>query len=437
MLVSVYHFMPRVILIAKLKNKSVPRSLATQSRRQMILLGSVVFIGLMILITIFSFYQVDQAMNNYTRLEAVKLEKLIISNPNYTIPYKEERKVYRDWRDIPSEFQQLFEKQGRRSGEVLEAERINPKGNREYVYLIYSNTHLSSGIYILDVEDAKTIDQLVQTIFEKTIFEASLIISLFMLFFFFVIAFIFRRALLPINLLIDWSKKIREKPEEEAVASFSIQELNDIAEDLLSSLQKIKDYNIREKQFLQHASHELRTPLAIIQASLDTLGIRIENNHPNYAALERASRASNNMILLSNALLWLSRQTNRKIEKTKVIPTKICQELMRDLNYLISGKDIKVDINGNDESIVIEEDLFRIILANLIRNAYQHSAPGIVSIQINRKSLSISNPIEQESSNPVQSFGLGLQLIERIAIKLDWKFNLKLEYNQAIVKLIW
>lgn len=419
------------------RNKSPARSLATQSRRQMILLGTIVFIGLMILIIIFSFYQIDKAVDNYTRLEAVKLEKLISDHPDIPLPNNEELQVYRSWDDIPSDFQRLFEKNKKLTGKVLEAQRINHKGDREYVYLTYSNTLIKSGIYMLDIEDAETIDQLAKTIFEKTIIEAGFIISIFMLFFFLAIAFIFRSALQPINLLVDWSNKVKEQPDKHATANFSIKELNDIAGHLLSNLQKVKDYNVREQQFLQHASHELRTPLAIIQASLDTLEIRTPKDHPSYPSLKRANRASHNMIRLSEALLWISRQSNREIEKVQINPAEVCQELITEMQYLTLGKDIEIKTHCHCMHINIEADLFRIILANLIRNGFQHSSCGTISITINEQGLIMTNPVEKGTIPATQCFGLGLQLVERIALKLGWLFHFNLESNRATVSLKW
>lgn len=413
------------------------RSLAEQSRRQLLWLGIVIFIGLFTLVTIFSFYQIEHATDSYMRLEAAKLEQAIISNPKHPLPRNSELSAYRYWDSIPVEFTQLFSKDEAFPGKVLSAERINPEGEREYIYLMYSNTQSSDGIYMLDVEQANSIDSLIQSIFEQTIINAGFMIGVFTLLFFLIIAWMFRNAIQPLNLLVNWSEKIKQHPEEDIDVNFSIKELNDIAQHLLASLQQIKDYNIREQQFLKHASHELRTPLAIIQASLDTLTVRTSPNHPNYAALERASRASNNMILLTQALLWLSRKSNQTIQLTLLNPAKICEELIADMRYLVAGKAIQVRFSANSKEIKIAEDLFRIVLANLIRNAFQHSAAGVVLITINDQSLGILNPVEADTLPSVQSFGLGLQLVQRIATELGWQFDFKINNNKASISLYW
>lgn len=188
---------------------------------------------------------------------------------------------------------------------------------------------------------------------------------------------------------------------------------------------------------MRHASHELRTPLAIIQASLDTLGVRTAPEDPNFPSLLRASRACANMILLSEALLWLARPSSRPIGKSIVWPGALCSELLVDMQYLVENKNIQVSLNDQVSSINIEHDLFRIVLANLIRNAFQHTSSGTITLAITDNSLVISNPVDAAGKSETVSFGLGLQLVERIANRLDWQFEFVLDYPRACVTLRW
>ena len=424
-------------MLKLLTEKDAVRSLASQTRRQLILLGAVIFAGLVTLVTLFSFHQTEQAMDHYMRLEAIKLERAVAMDSQHPLQQSYERGVYLSWGDIPAQLQQLFSQEDAISGRVLEAKRVTAEGVHEYIYLLYSNSQQNGGLYVIDVEEADAIDALIQTVVEQTIVDASVIIGIFTLVFFIVIGWMFQRALRPLNLLVDWSGQIKRKPELEQVANFSIRELNEIAEHLLASLKQVKDYNTREQQFLKHASHELRTPLAIVQASLDTLALRTPDDSPNYAALQRAGRASANMILLTEALLWLARQSAEKIPLSRLDPVQVCEELIRDMHYLIEEKVIEVKLNAHSQLIEIEEHLFRIVVANLVRNAFQHSADGVILVTVTDHSLSIANPVEAGHAPSVQGFGLGLQLVDRIAAKLDWQFDFQLDSNKAFVSIRW
>lgn len=433
------------------------RSLAAQSRQHLLYLAIAIFIGQIALVTIFSFYQVGQAAKYYMHLDAIKLQQAANNNPDFVLPQRGDVSAYREWDDIPLEIRQLFSSSKTQPLEPLEIERVNEQGIREYGYLLYSQVQSqgrsqepsqersqeqsqeqqAGGLYLLEFEEADKIDALAEAIFKQALIEASLVTGVFILVLFLVISWLFKSAVKPLALLVEWSSRVKQHPGSEIDVQFSISELNQIANQLLSTLQQVREYNEREQQFLRHASHELRTPLAIIQASLDTLGVRTAPEDPNFPSLLRASRACANMILLSEALLWLARPSSRPIGKSIVWPGALCSELLVDMQYLVENKNIQVSLNDQASSINIEHDLFRIVLANLIRNAFQHTCSGTITLVITDNSLVISNPVDAAGKSETVSFGLGLQLVERIANRLDWQFEFVLEYPRACVTLRW
>lgn len=417
------------------------RSLASQSRKYLLYLAIAIFVGQIALVTIFSFYQVGQAAKYYMYLDAIKLEQAANNDPDYVLPQRDDVSAYREWDDIPLEIRQLFSGSKIQPLEPLEIERVNEQGVREYGYLLYSQVQSqeqqTGGLYLLEFEEADKIDALAEAIFKQTLIEASLITGVFSLVLFLVISWLFKNTVKPLSLLVEWSSRVKQHPGSEIDVQFSISELNEIANQLLSTLQQVREYNEREQQFLRHASHELRTPLAIIQASLDTLGVRTAPEDPNFPSLLRASRACANMILLSEALLWLARPSSRPIGKSIVWPGTLCGELLVDMQHLVENKRIQVSLNDQASSIRIENDLFRIVLANLIRNAFQHTSGGTITLVITDNSFVISNPVDAGSKPETVSFGLGLQLVERIASQLDWQFDFALDHQWACVTLRW
>lgn len=413
------------------------RSLAAQSRRQLVLLAVVIFVGLVSLVSAFSFYQINQAMENYTRLEASKLEQRILQGDQPPFSSASSIRAYRSWQEMPRSIQALFSQSDATTGRILDSERMLPSGEREYVYLMFSDTLQEGGVFVVEIEDAETIDTLIQATFEQTLWDASFIIGLFIVLFFLAIAWIFHNAIKPLKLLVEWSKQIKRQPETSTATQFPIRELNDIAEHLLASLQQVQDYNEREQQFLKHTSHELRTPLAIVQASLDTLSLRTPEEHPSYKAIQRANRASHNMIRLTETLLWLGREHNHVLPKTIIDPTLVCFELIEDMHYLIDDKPLEVQLDTDTYSLAIEEPLLRIVLANLIRNAFQHSAQGLILVNVTERCVTITNPVEPVPEPSVSNFGLGLQLVERITVKLAWQFDVQIDDTKAVVSVRW
>ena len=68
----------------------------------------------------------------------------------------------------------------------------------------------------------------------------------------------------------------------------------------------------------------------------------------------------------------------------------------------------------------------RIILANLIRNAFQHTNQGEITIQQTGNTVIITNTethAESEAATQDLGFGLGIQLTAQLAEKLAWDYK--------------
>lgn len=415
------------------------RSLVAQSRRQLSYIALVIFVCFFALVTTFTFYQIDVASDSFFRLEALKISRAISEDAAYELPRKHELSAFRSWNYIPTEIRALFSSKPIEAGSTLDVEWMNDAGIREYGYLLYLNEPILGDFYLIGFENADEVDLIVSSIVKKTFKDSIILVSVVCLLLFSVIFWVFKNSFRPLSLLVDWSKSVRQNPEEEIAANFSVSELNEIADHLLYTLNKAKQFNEREKQFLKHASHELRTPLAIIQASLDTVMFRLSDDNVNYVSLQRAARANTTMIQLSEALLWLARESDKTIPKVKVSPGNSCNQIIADLNYLVQNNSVELSLTNKSTFIQIEKDLFFIVLSNIIRNALQYTSLGQVIIFIDNNSVEITNDVDvnDDREQEFASFGLGLQLVERIANKLGWIFTFRVDDRVATVKITW
>ncbi|MFT7111425.1 MAG: signal transduction histidine kinase [Porticoccaceae bacterium] len=415
------------------------RSLVAQSRRQLSYIALVIFICFFALVSTFTFYQIDVASDSFFRLEALKISTAISEDAAYELPRRHELSAFRSWDNIPPEIRALFSSNAIEDGSTLDVEWMDETGVREYGYLLYLNDPSLGDFYLIGFENADEVDVIVSSIIEKTFVDSIILVSIVCLLLFSVIFWVFKNSFRPLSLLVEWSESVRKNPEDEIAANFSISELNEIADHLLYTLNKAKQFNEREKQFLKHASHELRTPLAIIQASLDTVMFRLSDDDVNYVSLQRAGRANTTMIQLSEALLWLARESDKKIQKVMVSPGKSCNQIISDLNYLIQNNCVELSLINKSTFIQIEKDLFFIVLSNIIRNALQYTSLGEVIINIDNNSVEITNDVDvnDDRDQEFASFGLGLQLVERIANKLGWLFAFNINDRVATVKIIW
>jgi signal transduction histidine kinase len=76
--------------------------------------------------------------------------------------------------------------------------------------------------------------------------------------------------------------------------------------------------------------------------------------------------------------------------------------------------------------------LVYITVANLIRNAMQHTAEGTVKVSLKDKILTIENTaagvadgVRQRDANPASGHGLGLYITQRLCRQFGWRFGLR------------
>lgn len=426
-----------------MKNKLVHiKSLSQQVRWQLTLLGLGLFLASLVLLSLLSFHAIETTTKNLVRLEAETIVRKALEQPNPSLLINDTEGAYRSWSDIPLLIRRLFTTDAGVdtpppvSDLVLEAVRSGVNGNQEYFYLLHYFDEQFGDLFLLSRHDAKDIETVTLRLFFATLLQSFWSALIIFVLLFFLIRWLIRRTSEPLVLLSGWAKELGESPELPLKTDFPIQELNQLAAQLREGVDKIETYNRREQEFLRYASHELRTPLGIIQASLDTLALQTENR-----SVKRALKASENVRQLSSALLWLAQSSDRPIDKSSVNLSVVMSQIIEDHRYLLLDKDVSIDMSQSIESLMIEKDLFAIVFSNLVRNSFQYCANGTINIIISAQQLTISNSYDNtqntENKALVQSFGIGLQLVQRICQKLNWQFEFTEKTDLVSVCITW
>lgn len=239
--------------------------------------------------------------------------------------------------------------------------------------------------------------------------------------------------------LAYWAEALSLEKIDQPRPDFRYTELNRIAEQLQQAFHRIASVLEREHQFLRHASHELRTPIAVIRANIELVervGLPANLQSP----FSRVQRASQNMLLLTETLLWMSRENNASPSLSLVRVDQMLDELIEELNYLLQGKHVEVSRQYLTEmpDLQLPVTPLRIVLSNLIRNAYQYTDEGQVSFDVAEDRVIIENRYKgYEGAEPDASFGLGLMLVQQICTRLAWQLELHLLDHgmRAILKL--
>lgn len=226
--------------------------------------------------------------------------------------------------------------------------------------------------------------------------------------------------------------------------------LNKMSQELSSSIKNLKS-------FVSNASHELRTPVSIICTHATAL-----LEHKDMSETEQRKyyniilRVGNEMKELIENLLTLSKLDNTvfKIKKEFVDLKLILENALEKYDILELEKDINIDIKIENEIIMCDSRIIKLVINNLVQNALKYSPiGGRVYILKENNYLVIKNYFEGYLENNedilLQPFargknaedfnfdgmGLGLSIVDK-ALKLsNIEYNLEIIENIFLVKL--
>lgn len=199
----------------------------------------------------------------------------------------------------------------------------------------------------------------------------------------------------------------------------------------VSSLSSVQQAVDRERRFLRHASHELRTPISTIRSNIELqrkLAHKREKPADEQNIVDRIDRASLTMKHLTETLLWLNHEPDAPLQSETVDLPELIRELATEMEYLLAGKPVTTDIFTFPYSCTVPLVPARIILGNLIRNAYQHCWEGTVVIEQRDNRITITNPAEQDAQNvstktSETGYGLGLELTTTLSQRIGWHYT--------------
>lgn len=233
-----------------------------------------------------------------------------------------------------------------------------------------------------------------------------------------------RRIQNPISRLNRWAQALNEHNLNEPIPDFIYPELNGFAHLVHGSLYSAKAGIEREQQLLRQTSHELRTPISVIRSNVELAKkIQLKSNSKDVdeQILQRIDRASLAMKQMTETLLWLNKDELKSLDKTRLRMDALIEDIMEPLRYLLLGKPVTVAVSLNPVQLDVPEAATRIVLGNLIRNAFQHTVEGHVEITLIDNIVVITNrESTPEEAKTDLGFGLGLKLTGQLTQKLGW-----------------
>lgn len=193
----------------------------------------------------------------------------------------------------------------------------------------------------------------------------------------------------------------------------------------------------QQRQFMADASHELRTPVSVIRTTAQvTLNQpqRVEAEYRESLTImgeqaERLARIVDAMFLLSRA-----EAAGVPLQQTYVNLDEVADECVRAARVLARERNVSLVQRGAEEvGLVVDDNLLRRLIGNLLDNAIRHATPGsevVVDVAATQTdaTLRVTNTGEQvpESERehifqrfvrlgPSEGAGLGLPIARWIA----------------------
>jgi len=259
-------------------------------------------------------------------------------------------------------------------------------------------------------------------------------------------------VLKPLGQLTHMAQQLPDyQPNDKHPIMHNDTEIGLVARTLHHSAKVIHSAREREKHFTQNASHELRTPIAVVGSCLDVMQRRIsQGNSKVDDQIAYIRQANNNMRELSEALLWLGRDSTYPAPTSEVNLQAMSAEICAQLDYLLEGRDVQVKVSSSDESkLELSLSLSRIVIGNIIRNAFEHTWSGHVHVDINTHTLIVNDSgegIDNKNSQQLfergegDGFGLGLNIVQQICQRQCWLISarsndaggcsIKIEFNK-------
>ena len=219
---------------------------------------------------------------------------------------------------------------------------------------------------------------------------------------------------------------------------FPNNEIGILARTLEHTMQRINQALEREKCFTRDVSHELRTPVAIIKnaAELYRGGNKTSAEDVNNI-FSRINDASMQMEQTVTTLLALAREEQTAVKKEPVALLPMVEQSIIDHSHLLEGKPVEVHLDDScNTQVVAQKGMLKVLLDNLLSNAFQYTDSGEVSVSMIDGQLTVEDTgpgIEQGISKHVMEprvkgsqstgYGFGLSIVKRLCEHQGWLLN--------------
>lgn len=350
-----------------------------------------------------------------------------------------------NWNDLPLAFQLKFDQNEMVAGQLFKAtetEYRNGRSPNRFIYLLIKSDVDGQSKFVAVKINKNAFDDFTDTLNINLLPQIDyivLFVTVLLVFFLVGVFSILKRITKPVEELKTWATNIQENDDLTQTPDFKFSELNMMARVISTSVSAVRNSVRKEQDFIRYASHELRTPIAVIRSNSELMKKMIANDMPKERLLKNLQRIENNSLAMSDlcdSLLWLNHDKSYELRETMTSLGVLAEKVVNEQRYLLADKHVEVEIFVDDYECLHLEGMCKIVITNLIRNAFQHTQEGEVIVKQNGLEVEVINRDKQsELTHESTGFGLGLLIIKKICDKYYWQYEEQMLENGRAVKV--
>lgn len=232
-------------------------------------------------------------------------------------------------------------------------------------------------------------------------------------------------------------------------------EINTMQESLKENLKILREESENKQNFIQSFTHELKTPLtSIIGYSDFLLNVKNIDSETNLKCLNYIKSEGKRLENLSFVLMDLFLITGTSINKKTYSTNSLIIDCINSITPKANMRKISLLSNINDFKLFVDEELFKVLLLNLIDNAIKASSENSTiiinsylkdskkyieiidfGIGIPKKDLDkIKEPfyvVDKSRAKKNQGVGLGMSIVYKICDLLKITITIESELNKG------
>ncbi|WP_022664106.1 sensor histidine kinase [Desulfospira joergensenii] len=217
-------------------------------------------------------------------------------------------------------------------------------------------------------------------------------------------------------------------------SAFARDEIGFLAKNLEQSMKRIREFIEREKTFTRDASHELRNPLTVIKGAVELISQMPEyRNAALQRPLKRIEKSVAKMTVTIETFLMLARedtalQAGQSCDVESLARTAFNEHRDQFENPLVETR-YKADAHPRANAPAA---VFRIVLDNLLRNAFYYTPGGRICLTVGQDHIRVSNS-GAAGARPAtpgkwekhpKGHGFGLNIVKQLCERFGWHLEI-------------